>query len=203
MDNYWYYTLSAIPQTLAAMIALTATFFAFRLNLTSEKIKKNREDLMRFTLLLAPNKQGEIDNIERKTEEGFFNLYEQVLNEIKPGEQNLGLNIVTYEKVKHEMDRIIKEDWRSYYGAGEERISKYLYAKKDILKNLLNIKKMGKSLFGWSLSLTTLMIIISLSTLPSHDIFYCPRLIMGIILFGSAISIILTACSVWKIATAR
>lgn len=203
MDNYWYYTLSAIPQTLAAMVALSATFFVFRLNFISEEIKKNRKDLLRFTLLLA-EEQGEIDIIERKTEEEFLEFYKQVLKKVKPDQPNLGLgeNRI-YEKLAAEMQRIISEDWRSYFRAKPERVAKYLYTKKELLENLLSIKKMAKRLFGYTLMITTFVVSASLLVLPNYNLIHYPRLIVYTILFFSLISVILTAYSVWWIATAR
>lgn len=201
MDNYWYYTLSAIPQTLAAMIALAATFFVFRLNFISEEIRRNRKDLSRFILLLAPGSQGEIHIIEQKTEEEFLEFYEQALEQIKFNRPNLGFE--KYEKLEKEMWRIISKDWNSYFKARPERIANYLYMKRDILKYMLSVKKMAKSLLGLTLLATTLMIILSLCILPNHDALCKPKLILGIVLFGALASVILTAYSVWRIATVR
>jgi len=203
MESYWYYTLSAIPQTLAAMVALSATFFVFRLNFISEEIKKNRKDLLRFTLLLAAE-QGEIDIIEQKTEEEFLEFYKEVLKKIKPDQPNLGLGEnQIYEKLATEMQRIISEDWRSYFRAKPERVARYLHTKRKLLENLLSIKKMAKRLFGCTLLTTTFVVTVSLLALPNYDIIRYPRTIVYIILSCSLVSVILTAYSVWKIATTR
>lgn len=183
------------------MIALAATFFVFRLNFISEEIRRNRKDLLRFILLLAPGPQGEIHIIEQKTEEKFYEFYEQALEQIKFDQPDLGFE--KYKKLEKEMWRIISKDWHSRFRADSKRIANYLYAKRDILKRLLYIKKMIKNLLAWNLSITALMVIMSLSVLPNHDAFCKPRLIVGIILFGLSTNVILTASSVWKIATVR
>ncbi len=204
MDNYWYYTLSAIPQTLAAMIALSATFFVFRLDYISKEIKKSRNDLLRFTILLAPEPQGEIDIIERKTEEDFFEFYKQALERIKPDQSKLGLDNKIYIRLNAEMQRIITSDeWHSRFYSNSTRIANYLYAKRDILKRLIAVKKMMRNRLRWTLSITTLIIVASLSILPNRDVFCNPQLIVGMVLIGSLASVILTTVNVWKIATVR
>ena len=72
--NYWYYTLSAIPQTLGAIIALSATFVVFKLNFISEKIKDSRTDLRRFILLLTSYQHKEIHDIESTILDGAHGL---------------------------------------------------------------------------------------------------------------------------------
>src|SRR3989339_108620 len=103
MDNYWYYTLSAIPQTLAAMIALTATFIVFKLNFLSQQIYKNRSDLARFILLLSSFQGKEIHDIEPLSDKDFIQLYEEGLAKIHNEKEKLGLDAGIYDRLVAEM----------------------------------------------------------------------------------------------------
>lgn len=129
-SNFWFYSLSAIPQTLAAMITLAATFVVFKLNFIQEKIRDIRKDLRRFILLLTSYEKKEIHHIEPLSDEDFLNLYDESLKSIKPNEKNLGLNAGVYERLRAEMSRIIYEDWKSGFSADENRVYGYLNAKK-------------------------------------------------------------------------
>jgi len=204
MDNYWYYTLSAIPQTLAAMIALAATFVVFKLSFIFEQIRKNRSDLSRFILLLTSFMKKEIHDIEPLNDRDFIKLYEKGLANIKEDQDYFGLDKGIYEKLVSEMDRIIQSDeWRSLFKAKPFRIYGYLNMKKNILKRLVDARMVSLRWLFWSLLITILTMAASLSVLPIYDIFSNPPVVVTSILLASLISIFLTACSVWKIATVR
>jgi len=203
MDNYWYYTLSAIPQTLAAMIALAATFVVFKLNFSSEQIYKCRTDLARPILLLTSFINKEIHDIEPLSDQDFIQLYEEGLANIYIGKDNLGLKQELYNKLVKEMERIIHEEWKSWFRAKPQRIYGYLVMKKDILIRLIDAKKKSLQLLRLSLFLASLVIGVSLLILPYLDflkIYFDPSLIVSIIMLGSLISVSFTAYSVWKIA---
>lgn len=200
MDNYWYYTLSAIPQTLAAIIALAATFVVFKLNFLSEQIRKSRNDLSRFILLLTSFKHKEIHDIEPLSDRSFVRLYEEGLTNINNDQNNLGLDPGIYKRLEKEMERIINDEWRSNFRARPNRIYGYLEMKKDILKNFLDAKRRSILLLLGSLSLTTIVIVVSLFMLPNYNFFCNPYLVLTIIMIASLVSVTLTAYSVWKIA---
>jgi manganese-dependent inorganic pyrophosphatase len=202
MDNYWYYTLSAIPQTLAAMIALAATFFVFKINTLSEKMDDIRSSLSRFIILLAPPKQGEIHVIERKTNEEFFEFYKDGLGRLDVARDNLGLEHNTYLKLQREMRRKIEMDWNSSFSARGSRIIGYLTIKRDTLCHLLSTKKMIRGLLKWDLWITASAVFLALFALPNYDfVSGIQHLVVYIILVVSLISVLYTARSVWKIAT--
>ena len=199
--NYWYYTLSAIPQTLGAIIALSATFVVFKLNFISEKIKDSRTDLRRFILLLTSYQHKEIHDIEPLKDEEFLKLYEEGLNNIKASEDNLGLDVGIYHRLQAELKRIIEEDWKSGFSPRKERIVGYLTMKRDTFKSFLAVRKMSLRLLGWSLVSTTLVIAISLVALPHYNNIGCPVLVVRALMGASIFSIILTSYSVWRIAS--
>lgn len=201
-DNYfWFYTLSTIPQTLAAMIALAATFVVFKLNFITVKIQKSRKDLARFILLLTSYLHKEIHDIEPLSDKKFVELYEKALKNIKPDFPNLGLEIGIYVRMQNEMQRIIREDWKSRFPARQGRIVGYLKMQKKIFRSLLTERNTSLRLLGCSLIFTTLTIALSLFALPHFDIFKDPHFVVAFVLVLSLISVSLTGYSVWKIST--
>lgn len=200
MDNYWYYTLSAIPQTLAAIIALSATFVVFKLNFLSEKIKDSRTDLRRSILLLTSSKQTEIHDIEPLNDDEFLKLYEEGLSIIKPTEEELGLDPGIHKRLRDELSRIITDDWKSAFPPRQARVVGYLTMKRDIFKDLLKIRKKSLRLLFWSLLISALVITTSLILLPNYNYIDYPISAIWIILVFTVLSIILTTLSVWIIA---
>jgi hypothetical protein len=205
--NSWFYTLSAIPQTLAATIALAATFVVFKLNFIQQKIRDIRKDLRRFILLLTSYRSKEIHDIEPLSDEGFLKLYEESLRNIKPESVNFGLDQSIYKKLSKEMERIILEEWHSFFRAEDNRNNRifgYLDIKKNIFENLLKKKENSLKSLGWSLFVATIVIIISLVSLPNYYslnyIGFNLDIVLAVILAGAAVSVILTSISVWQIA---
>jgi len=205
MDNYWYYTLSAIPQTLAAMIALAATFVVFKLAIISERINETRKDLRRFILLVTSNLdkktyETEIHEIEPLSNDKFLKLYEVGLANLKPKEDYLGLERGKFEKYEKEMLRIINEEWHSSYTPKDFRIFGYLATKKNILKSLLSLRQRSLVMLISSLTLVALTIIASVTALPKYDYFEGSILLVDIVVCFSVLSTVITGWSVWTIA---
>lgn len=204
-NNYWYYTLSAIPQTLAAMIALAATFVVFKLSIISERIKEARKDLRRFILLATSNLdkklyQTEIHEIEPLSNNKFLELYETGLDNLKSDAEFLGLDKGMFEKYGKEMFRIINKEWHSFYTAKDFRIFGYLVMKKEVFKSLLLLRRKSVALLTLSLTLVASTIIASLIALPAFGYFVGSILLVDIIVFCAVLSIVITAYSVWIIA---
>lgn len=203
-SNYWYYTLSAIPQTLAAMIALAAMFVVFKLDVISKKITEGRIDLRRFILLVTSLLDKNVDSteiheIEPLNHKDFLKLYEKGLINLMPKDDFLGLKEDIYNKYKKEMERIIEKEWHSYYPADPDRIFGYLSMKKEFFKRLLLDRIRILFLLKVSLTMVTLTIIISLIVLPNYDYFCGSQCVVGFIVFLSALSILITSVSVWII----
>ncbi len=201
-SNFWYYTLSAIPQTLAAIIALAATFAVVSLGSVSKKIRVSRKDLRRFILLLTSRldiTEKEIHTIEPLSDKNFLKIFKKGLETLKK-EPTLGLDETNFKKFKTEMHRIIEEEWKSFYGADNTRIYGYLEMKKNLLEELLYKRKQIFQFMALSLILVTLVIIGSLIILPQYNYFNGSRMIVLLTIKFASLAIIITGISVWKIA---
>ncbi|MCC6934153.1 MAG: hypothetical protein IT406_00445 [Candidatus Yanofskybacteria bacterium] len=201
--NYWYYPLSAIPQTLAAMIALAATFAAVKLDVFSKKLAESRKDLRRFILLVTTglnSDEKEIHTIEPLSNLEFLNLYKKGLAGLKSGDPAFGLEPATYAKYQQEMYRIINSEWNSFFSAKDFRILGYLSMKKDTFEDLL--QKRIKIIRWTTQSLVFAAIVagISLAILPCFKYFHGSILIVGLITGVAVLSILATAFNVWRIA---
>ncbi|MDP3997646.1 MAG: hypothetical protein Q8P73_04070 [bacterium] len=200
-NNYWYYTLSAVPQTLAAMIALAATFSVFKLDHVSRRIDDVRLDLRRFILLATSkfDKDNEIHEIERLNHREFLALYEKGLETLNSKDDYLGLGQQMFGKYAAEMKRIIQSEWHSFYSPKPFRIMGYLEMKRDIFKNLLSARNESLSALLRSLSLTVFVIVVSLIVLPNFNFFSGSLVVIYAVVVGAVISLAVTAVSVWKI----
>lgn len=200
MNEYWYYTLSAIPQTLAAMIALAAAFAVYKLNLLETRIQEARTDMRRFILLLTSYKKGEIHQIEPLSNTEFLEWYEQAFNHLKSDDQYLGYSEEMYRKFELEMQRVIQEEWRSFFTANNERIYGYLMMKKMLFRQMLSNKEKSLYMLLCSLLLVSTVIIMSLIALPNYDFFSGSFQLVFLIVMTAVLSVIVTARSVWTIA---
>lgn len=204
MENYWFYTLSAIPQTLAAMIALAAMFVVFRLDVISKKIDESRIELRRFILLVTSRldkekNQTEIHEIEPLSHDNFLKLYEKGLNSLVPNNEFLGLEREVYRKYGDEMWRIINQEWRSYYSVDKDRIFGYLTMKKEVFERLLLIKRKSLFLLITSLAISAITISASLCVLPNYAYLNGSWSIVYTIVILAVLSIVITSFSVWTI----
>lgn len=200
--DFWYYTLSAVPQTLATLIALAATFVVFKLNIVSHKIQESRKDLRRFMLLLTSYREGEIHEIEPLKDQEFLEWYQKGLANLKQEEEFLGFGENMYKKFALEMKRIIKEEWRSFYGAKRDRILCYLLMKEKVFGTLLAIRQRILVLLARSLVVVSSVITISLIVLPHYDYFSYLKVSMTVVaavVIFAILSLTVTAVSVWEI----
>ncbi|MDQ5968854.1 MAG: hypothetical protein QG579_11 [Patescibacteria group bacterium] len=200
MEDYWYYTLSAIPQTLAAVIALAAAFTTLKLDYISKIIKETRIDLRRFILLTTSKLDiKEIHTIEPLSDKEFLKVFKEGLSSLDEHNHQLGLTSDMFNKYSDEMFRIINKDWNSRYGPDDFRVFGYLKMKKEIFEKLIEQKDEIIYLMTSSLILVGFVITVSLIILPSYNCFNGSKLLVYGIVTGSVISIIVTILSILKI----
>ncbi|TSC81886.1 MAG: hypothetical protein G01um101419_719 [Parcubacteria group bacterium Gr01-1014_19] len=192
----WYYTLSAIPQTLAAMIALVATFVVYKLSRVSDRIEKERGLVKSFLLHLHPEK--EIHHIEGMRGEELLEALQEGIAKLDPEEKDLGFS--SFKKLEALLKDII-EAWHLRTGASGQRIYDFLRQKENIFRNLVHTRKLAIKLLVACLFLTAVPTCVSLLALPNIEYFTANLLPIAFALAGFAsISILVTAYSVWKIA---
>ncbi len=195
-SDIWLFTLTAIPQTLAAMIALVATFVVYKLSRISDRVEKERNLIKSFLLHLHPDK--EIHHVEGMRGEELLTALQEGIAKLDPEEKDLGFN--AFKKLEALLKEVI-ESWHLRTGASGRRVYDFLKQKEYIFRNLVQARKYALHLLMSCLFLTTIPTVASLLALPNVEYFSADLLAVVFILSGLAsISILVTALSVWKIA---
>ena len=185
----WLYTLSAIPQTLAAMIALVATFIIYKLSRLKDHIALHSEEVKVYLPSLADkNKILDINSL----------FEEDVVSTLKEGLNNF--HKLNPEDLKYIMSRY-GEVVVSQPGVNlsPEKLKQYLIQKTQLLETLLAKKNLAYNKLKTSLLFTAIPIIISLIILPFYGFMVNPGLILLFLVALSGLSVIYTVHSVWEI----
>ncbi|MEK7654270.1 MAG: hypothetical protein AAB345_03225 [Patescibacteria group bacterium] len=195
-SGIWYYTLSAIPQTLAAMIALVATFVVYKLSRVSDRVEKERGLVKSFLFHLHPEK--EIHHIEGMRGEELLEALQVGIAKLDPEEKDLGFE--EFKKLESLLKEFI-EAWHRRTGTSGQTIYNFLRQKENIFRNLVHTRKLAIKLLVACLFLTAIPTCVSLLALPNVEYFGANLLPIAFALSGlAAISILFTTYSVWKIA---
>lgn len=192
----WYYTLSAIPQTLAAMIALAATCIMFKLTYIKQTIREDLPIARWFLLKIDPNRyDSAIMKMSKRTIAREFsmcarNCYEKAIR----GEMQKDKWHVLWE----EFSDIVDGSHRSFASHPEKMIG-FLVEKARLLeKNVIS----GQRAFAYlrrSIFFTTVPILFSLFFLPLHSIIAGSFFIVGCAVVLALWGVAYTSYSVWKI----
>lgn len=200
MNEYWFYTLSAIPQTLAAMIALAATFVIYKLSLLETRINEFRAKMTRYSLLLTSSRQGEIHQVEELTHTEYLLWLQEGFNALKENDSNLGLGFGMYERFKTEMERVIREEYRSGFEAEPKRIYDLLKQRINFLNKTLEARNQSFLLLRLSIISVAFVIIVALFFLPNISFFHGSLCWVLVIVGMSVLSILQTVWTVFKVA---
>lgn len=195
-NNFWFYTLSTIPQTLGAVIALSATFVIFKLNHIESRTQKEYEEIKEWIMPLHPD--IEIPDITKLDDSAMLQKLKEGIEKLKKDKPNLDFN--GYDKLRDLYNEVINS-YKRHFEATEIRIYNYLLEKERILSSLLGVRRNALHRLKISLALTVLPIVGSIIFLPLYQqITYCPWIIVLILVVLAIIGICYTAYSVWKIA---
>ena len=194
--NFWFYTLSAIPQTLAAVIALSATFVIFKLNHIESRTQKEYDEIREWIMPLLPDL--EIHDITKLNDSGMLARLSEGIKKLKRDEANLGFD--GYDKLRDLYKEVIVAHKR-HFDATEHRVYDYLVEKERLLTSLLEVRKTALQRLKNSLILTVLPIACSIILLPLCDKLSCYGfgLVLAMVVLA-VIAVSYTAYSVWKIA---
>jgi hypothetical protein len=163
-SSFWFYTLSAIPQTLAAIIALTATFVIFKLNHIGSRTQIEYDEIKEWVMPLLPDigihDLTKLDDSEmlKKLEEGIGKLDEK--------KDKLGFK--GYDKLCALYQNVI-DSHKRHFNPTEERIYEYLLEKKRIYASLLKDRKKALHHLKKSLLLTVIPLVGSIILLPLYE----------------------------------
>jgi len=196
-SNFWFYTLSTIPQTLGAVIALSATFVIFKLNHIESRTKREYDEIKEWIMPLLP--EIEIHEITKLDDSGMLQKLKEGIKTLNLKDSKLGIGDDRYNKLCDLYKDVILSYKRKFEPTGE-RIYEYLREKDRILTSLLEVRKNALHRLKISLSLTVLPIVGSIVFLPLYNqITYRTLIVLGLIALA-IIGICYTAYSVWRIA---
>ena len=192
----WYYTLSAIPQTLAAMIALAATFIIFKLTYVKQTI---REDLLLakwFLLAVEPGRYGAIilKMSKRSIAREFIKQTRAMNKEIAAGT----LSKERWHVLWDEFSDVVEGSYR-HFASHPEKIALFLEQKASSLEN--NVVS-GQRIFSYlrrSIFFTAIPIVFSLLFLPLYGLVSGSLIIVGFAVLLAVWAVIFTSYSVLKI----
>ncbi len=194
---FWYYTLSAIPQALAAMIAVVATLVVYKVSRVSDRTEREKDVIKRFILVLHPDK--EIHEIERMRGWELLHALHNGIAKLNPSAEKLG-----FENYK-ELEKLFKEIanfWQRSFEVNESRIHEFLSQKAKVLENLVGVRKRSIRYLVNSLFTAAVPSCLSFLVLPHIYLFgnTWANPAVTILTILSSASIIYTAYAVWRIA---
>jgi hypothetical protein len=198
-SNYWFYTLSAVPQTLAAIMAFSATFFILKLGKLQQQKNTFLNDMSRFLALLKRDKLT--SEILKLDDDGIIDIL-RIVNKLKPEDSKMGVGPKQYAKYKTEMEFVIQKE-RSIYKPSPQKIYDYLLHQKVFFEETAAAKRDILGRIKWNLFPVTLTITASLVLLPFHNwlsenLLVC-IILLAIVLVLTVFSIILTAWNIYQI----
>lgn len=196
-SNFWFYTLSAIPQTLGAIIALTATFIIFKLNHVEERTKKEYDEIKDWVLTLMP--EINLHEISKFDDYTMLNKLKDGIKRLDPARNRFGLEDARFNQLFTLYEHVMASHKKKAFN--HEPIYPYLEEKTRILTSLLEVRKNALNYLWISLGLSVATIVSSIIFLPLYQYFIsCAYVIVGSIVLLAAAAIGFTAYSVWDIA---
>lgn len=198
--GFWYYTLSAIPQALAATIAVVATFVIYKVSRVSDRTEREKDSIKRFILVLNP--EQEIHHIESMRGWDVLRALREGLEKLDKSKEGLGFG--GYAKLEKLFKEIVS-DWQRSFEVNEARIYEFLHQKADVLHRLVNTRKRSLRYLIVSLVIATIPSALAFLALPHIGFFYTvanANLFVTILTILSSLSFVYTSFSVWKIARA-
>lgn len=198
--GFWYYTLSAIPQALAATIAVVATFVIYKVSRVSDRTEREKDSIKRFILVLNP--EQEIHHIESMRGWDVLRALREGLEKLDKSKEGLGFG--GYAKLEKLFKEIVS-DWQRSFEVNEARIYEFLHQKADVLHRLVNTRKRSLRYLIVSLVIATIPSALAFLALPHIGFFYTvanANLFVTIMTILSSLSFVYTSFSVWKIARA-
>lgn len=196
-DNCWFYTLSAIPQTLGAIIALTATFVVFKMNYTENRTQDEHREIKTWIMLLLPDLK--IDEITKLNDDATLFKLQTGLKRLDLSKGSLGFG--GYQYLSNLYENLTSSFQRSFR-PNEQEIYDYLVEKERIYRSLIKVRKNSLKYLFKSVLLVVITIIVSLLLLPMRELIISPWDIIAVnLVIGlTVVSISYTVHAIRKIA---
>lgn len=192
----WYYTLSTIPQTLAAMITLAATFIIFKLTSIKNTIREDLKIAKWFLLAIDAEYYG--SRIMRMSKRAIAHDFSEQSEKMYCKMIKEGLERKEWSLLWNEFSDVIDGSHRSF-ASHPEKIMLFLTEKAASLEK--NVES-GQHIFFyliWSIFFTVLPIMFSLIFLPLYALLSGSFLILESAVVLALWGVGYTSYSVWKI----
>jgi hypothetical protein len=204
--NSWFYTLSAIPQTIASLIALSATFIIFKLNAIDSNINTDVYHIRIFLNVLNNNFEPYIG---RKDLREILNPLKEEIKKLDSEKESLGLDRIIFENLQSACRYIISGKIVDWYPLHEKNLYKFITYKYDSLKGGYMSKNIILDYLKKTLILSSISVVLCLLFLSQFEAStgfeviinnYCiARFILYFLAVFSIESIIYAVYSIFKI----
>ena len=198
-NNVWFYSLSAIPQTLGTIIALTATFLIFKFNTYQQNRKDFLSQMIRFLVLLKRGISG--NDILALNDTEILDILNKI-KQLDPENKYLGVEKEHYNKFETEMHFQISKD-RGRSSVNKKLIYDFLLTQHEYFKLLVITKNKYIDALNDNLFPISVTISLSIIVLPMYEILLNYKYLMICIFIFTVIialySIINSAYTVYKI----
>ncbi|HRH55837.1 MAG TPA: hypothetical protein PK609_03170 [Candidatus Paceibacterota bacterium] len=196
-SNFWFYTLSAIPQTLGAIIALTATFVIFKLNHIEERTKREYDEVKDWVSTILW--ELKIHDLTKFDDNAMLDKLNEAIARLDPEKEKFGLEDARFRQLNAVYEHVLISLQRKI--DSYKNIYDYLLEKRRILSSLIEVRRSALFRLKISLGLTALLIAISIVLLPFYNLLSsCGYFIVGTLAIFSSVAVLYTAVSVWDIA---
>ncbi len=197
-SNFWFFTLSTISQTLAAIIALASTFVVYKLTRINYQLHTLTQEVKALFVYELQEDDNPHDLIGTKYREvlAWFSgwLHKLDLKKYKEGSPEY------IDFVAHLSDII--DISPSLIMNHPEHFKRLLKEKEDYFIRLLNDKESSYKYLKNSLIFTATTIALSLIAIPFYPFFqslFIPNTIIGVLVLFAVCSTVYTSVIVWKI----
>ncbi len=196
--NTWYYALSTIAQTLAAILALGGTFVIFKLDKVSERIKILKERVIELLMIFEETLIQSFDDVPEKD---LASKLITKLEKIDTQKENWDVPKQKQRLIDFYKNRELIPKMQGYRAPSDNEVVSYLQNSAKRFGTDVEIVRITLSLLKRSLSLLSVTIIISILLLPIQIIFkgYDEIPLILIVIFA-ILSVYFQARTVWRVA---
>ena len=195
--EFWFFTLSSIPQTLGAMIVMAATFALFKLSFVKQSMAEDIKIAKWFLLKADP--EVFIENLIIMPKEVIASHFKKAVRNLRVDAPWLGLGQNQWRAVQDEFPEII-DRWHKPFAASPERIITFLTHKAlDLEKEIMTGQRIFRYL-RYSIFFTIVPIIFSLAALPLYALVPDPYMVIGISVLLAIWGVVYMTYSIVKVA---
>jgi hypothetical protein len=196
-SDFWLYTLSAIPQTLGALVALTATFVIFKLDHVEERTKREYEEIKDWVLTILF--ELKVHDITKFDDYALLEKLNESIEKLDPDKDRFGLEDTRFNQLYSMYEHVLISHKRKI--DNYKNIYEYLLEKKRVLSSLIDVRRNALTRLRISLLLTSAPIVLSLIALPAFPLLAeCGPMIVSALALFSIVAVVYTVLSVWDIA---